>query len=245
MPNYVCWNTPYWINWHNYDVLHLQRVKPWYKYRQGDNYLSASVSQERLAFVVSGYLRTCVELMYTFNLQYSCLFKILCRVPKVKRLIRTLKKLFVASNSGSLSSFVESFKNGVVLLDEVVNGLHVSNPILEEILRAPARLIRNYESNTQILDIREMNLGKVYLGKDARFFFEEILSSSSMIPLVYYHIIKTAPKLKAVRVWHENTISTARNVLRFLCLPLPILVGREEPNEKNLLRGFTRRFQWL
>lgn len=117
-----------------------------------------------------------------------------------------MKRLFVACNSGSLPSLAKSCKSGAVLLNEIVNGLYVSAPTLEEILRAPARLVRDFEGNTEVLDIGEMNLSKVFLGKDTRFFFEEILSSSSMIPTVYYHIIKMVPKLKAFRVWHEITL---------------------------------------
>lgn len=245
---YILWNIFYWIKFDgdHPSTLRLCKVNSYYKYRRHrENYMS-SPSEARRAFVLNGCYRTIIELSYYYRLERALMFKVLSAIPKIRRLLRCFPQFFVAYNKrDSLEEVINSLKSNVGLLQKLICAYNLRTPTLAQIFYAPVELVKNLEYNKKVLDIelKEANAEESFFGKDARKFFEKILNREE-IPCVYTSLVEESPFLKAVRVPCEDEVIPMRNILRFLCLPLPILVGDEKPCRDFLLEGLRRRFSW-
>ena len=247
LSNYILWNTFYWIKLGNGNpsILKLHKIDPYYKYRWGSgNYLSQP-NEARKAFVLSGCYRTIVELSYYYGLKNSLIFRAISGIPKGHYFVRKLSRFFYFKTDGSFSSLLLSLKNNLVLLRKLIGVYNLHTPEILKFFVAPMRLIENFENNQELLNVNfeNINQGDLFFGKDSRILFERIIKGEE-VPYIYTLLIERAQYLKAFRVPSEHQVEIARNILRFLCLPLPILVADEETSEDCLIRGFKRRFEW-
>jgi len=247
LANYILWNTFYWmkLDGGRPSVLNLHKIDPYYKYRISDeNYLSQP-NEARHAFVLSGCFRTIMELSYYYGMRNAFIFNVLSGIPKVRRLVLWFARFFCSKHDDSLRGVMVSMKKNLLLFQKLTRIYNLYTPDLLRFFASPIELINSFEINKEVLDIKidGIDEGKTLFGKDSRIFFEMILANQA-IPYIYELLVKKAPLLKAVRVSSDNEIEAMRNILRFLCLPLPILVAEEVPSEDCLLEGFRRRFSW-
>lgn len=247
LSNYIFWNTLYWLKLgeQRLSILKLHKINPYSKYRRGlRNYLSKP-SETRKAFVLSGCYRTIIELSYYYGLKNSLIFRAISSIPKGHYFVRKLARFFYFQNSGSFNELLFSLKHNAVLLRKLINTYNLETPEILKFFIAPIRLIENLEKNQEVLSIslEDANPGNLFFGKDSRVFFEKIIKKEKT-PDIYTLLIERAQDLKAVRVSTEGQVERVRNILRFLCLPLPILIADEGVSEDCLIVGFKRRFKW-
>jgi len=250
LKSYVLWNVFYWmvLGGNQPKVLKLAKVKPWYNYRVcGEGYLNVS-NEARSAFVLNGMYRTIIELSWFYELSLPNCFRFFMKVPKVRSFVRKGKRLFLSkARDLSLEGIYRRFEANACLLEEMLrrHGSQRVDPNIMDFFMAPIICMRNLKKNKEMLVINGLDGSEPrYLGKDARCFFESVLSGKDL-PAVYVDLVKKAPVLKAVYVSKQEEVFRIRDILRFLCLPLPILVGNEFLDaEINLIEGFRRRFSW-
>jgi len=231
--NYILWNTFYWmvLDSGKPRTLKLVKVAPWYKYRVfGEGYLNIP-SETRRAFVLSGQYRTIVELGWFYGLRGVPLFLALARIPKVRVLTRKMGGLFLLRNPQSLEDIYRYFEANAFLLEELLRRWRsgLTNPDVLSFFVAPLDCMKNFGRNKEILVVRNLDQSDPqYFGKDARIFFDDLLAGVATSRL-YGDLINKAPVLKAVYVSEEESVVKIRDILRFLCLPLPILMENESP----------------
>lgn len=246
--NYLLWNTFYWVKLSEdrIGVLNLRKVSPWYKYRQGDNYLSRA-NEARQAFVLSGCYRTIVELGYYYRVKK--LWTALSSLPKVRRAIQWWPGYFCSRVRNALyEEVVLSLAANSCLLKKLLKSSQIEHPLIQRVFEIPVEYMRNLSRNTIILDLDNavfdgLTDEQLFFGKDSRRFFELIMSGQN-IPRIYQFFLEKAPQTQAVRV-EKRQVEVVRNILRFLCLPIPILVDNEDNTPEALLEGFRRRFSWV
>jgi len=247
--NYILWNTFYWMVLDSSQprVLKLTKIAPWYKYRVfGENYLDTS-NETRKAFVLSGQYRTLMELSYFYGLKGVRLFSALQKIPKVRALVRKMGGRFLLRNSQSLEGIYQCFEANAFLVEELLRRWKstLTNPNILDFFAAPLYCMKNLRRNQEVLVVRNLDqTDPQYFGKDEKIFFDNLLAGVT-ISRLYGDLINRAPVLKAVYVAEEESVVKIRDILRFLCLPLPILMEDESPEvENHLLNGFRRRFSW-
>lgn len=242
--NYILWNTFYWLKWGKgvVSTINLRKIEPWYKYRRGDNYLTEP-NEIRRAFVLSGCFRTMTELSYYYCVNGAALLQLVSRIPKVRRLARIFLDFLVSKIPHNADKIFTAFQKNSYLLEIALESYTIKSPLLQKFFVAPIDCMRGMKRNKKIIDLKEADLANSsFFGKDSRIFFEMVTAHN--VPHPYMLLVEEAKSLRAVRVREEENVNLARNLLRFLCLPLPILVGNEHPNAKNLQKGFQRRFSW-
>ncbi|NSW76051.1 MAG: glycosyltransferase family 2 protein [Candidatus Atribacteria bacterium] len=243
--NYVLWNTFYWLKFENrgLGVLNLLKVEPWYQYRIGDNYLTMP-RETRRAFVLSGCYRTLVELSRYYCVNWN--FSFVHRLPKVRGLMPKFPGAFIVRVSDSLKALFSAMERNSLLLRRLLASYKITNSTLRRLFEGPIEYMICVRHNKTIADVKSVDLEnqEVLFGKDARLYYERVLSEGAIIPPLYRFLLTSTKEIRAVRVSGLEDVKSMRNVLRFLNLPLPILVGNEENEPESLLRGFQRRFLW-
>lgn len=239
LPNYIIWNTPYYINWEQVDTISLKKIDTWYWYTRGDNYLLDN-KEERKAFVLQGCYRTLTELSPYIQFKNFIYLKKNFLIPN--RIIIRIPRFFTdIKKNENLEDIIESLSCTSFLLEKALKAYNICLPELKIFFEQPINLMRNLKQNTEVLDFEKIQLEKKYLGMDGRRFFEDVIYKRK-IPQIYLDIIEKANNLCAVRVKDEEDAEILKDVLKFLCLPLPILVKDEKTSHENILRGFKRRF---
>lgn len=247
--NYILWNTFYWLRFTGGDrlsLLRLLKVDPWYCYRIGDNYLSKQATEARRAFVLSGCYRTLTELSYYYSIGRASL--LVLSLPKLRRLALSLPSAFVSCVAhSSCESLFAALKRNSHLLERLLNAYKIKHPTLQAFFKAPIEYMRNSDKSNVVVDVDILDYDKeeklLFFGKDARRFFEETILGQD-VPARMHLLLARVHRAKAVRVYGEKDAKLLRDVLRFFCIPIPILVGNETDREDDLLKGFSRRFEW-
>lgn len=243
--NYILWNTFYWLKWGKWvlSTINLRKIEPWYKYRQGDNYL-IEPNEIRKAFVLSGCFRTMTELSYYYCVNGAALLKLVSGIPKLRGVIRAFLDFAVSRVPHNVDKIFAAFQKNSYLLELTLISYKIKSPFLQKFFISTIECMRRINRNKAVIDLKEADLamGNSFFGKDSRVFFE--MAATGNVPHPYMLLVDEAKNLKAVHVLEEGHVNLARNLLRFLCLPLPILVGNENTSAINLQKGFQRRFSW-
>jgi len=246
--NYLKWNTLYWLNFDKNDFhpLKLKKISSWYKYRIYDNNYLSQGTASKFVFL-NGCYRTITELSYFLNVKRINVFLFLNKIPKIRRINNPI--FFISDktkNEYNYNRIKESIKQSKYLLKNMfLSTIKNDDEIIKPFFEAPIKFIENFDENSYIFELsNKLNSNKQYLGKDARIFFKDSFLNKQL-PALYFDLIQKASILKAVYVQNQEEVIKARDVLRFLCLPVPILIGEERiDRDEDIQKGFERRFDW-
>lgn len=245
MKTYILWNILYWLVFLAAGVrtLKLLKIEPWYQYRIGDNYL-ARPNEARRAFVLSGCYRTLIEL--SFHYYVTPTFVFVTRFPKSSKLVRMLPTAFAKKADGALETLYLALRRNSCLLVRLLSKYKITDRALKIFFEAPIEYMLSMEQNKLLLDVssQEIEEQRALFGKDARVYYDGVLSGMVVISSLYRALLTRTKEIKAVRVLQPQDVVPMRNILRFLNLPLPILVKPEGLSSENLCTGFRRRFSW-
>jgi glycosyltransferase involved in cell wall biosynthesis len=202
LSNYITWNMPYWLRFDGSRIgtLSLKMVEPWYRYRvYSENYIRSDVGKFE---TINGCLRTVIEVGQRLDLPF----------PRIQRLLAKASKM-------RLKSLFRRKPCSPEHLQETIQ--YVFRRYFSEIPENPyfRGLLGFYESypSQRTISLKFKEDDKIFLGKDARIFFN--LMQKKSLPSIYEHILEEATNgFGKVVVTSNQDYEKARNIMRFLNL---------------------------
>lgn len=208
LSSYITWNMPYWLKLQtNTDFLKLKKVDPWYKYRTYfGNYIHSEVGRFE---TVNGCLRTVLEIGRRLD------FPLLRLQRQLARTLKTRAKPLFKHNPSS----PQHIRDMVIYtlnywLKRVPNNIY---------FRGLIGFYSNFPS-TRTIELEFVEGENIFLGKDARLFFN--LMQRNSLPRTYEYVLEEASKgFRKATVKNGKNHERAKHLMRFLNLACEIAVG--------------------
>lgn len=205
--HFILWNMPYWlkIGETEIDVLKLEKVKPWYKYRvYSENYVRSDVGKFETS---NGCIRTVVEIAQKIDTPFIKLQQLLIRLSFIPR-------PFFERHPGSARHLKQAIKY-------TINRYYKNTP--DNIyFRGVIGFFENFPSERTI-GMRLSDHDPVFYGKDARIFYH--LMIEKRLPSVYQYLLEEASKgFSEVIVENEESSQKAQIILKMLNLPAKVKI---------------------
>lgn len=202
LSNYITWNMPYWLKFHDtrVDVLNLLKVCPWYKYRvYPENYMRSDIGKFE---VLNGCLRSIIEIGKRIEF------------PLLK-IQRTFSRIFRARSKPLFKTSPCSPQHIREMVAYLLQQFYRKTP-QNIYFKGLLGFYSNYPSNHTI-KLKFKKEEKIFLGKDARIFFN--LMENHCLPEVYKYVLEEATQsFGTVIVTCNEDYKKAKDVMKFLNL---------------------------
>lgn len=203
--NYLLWNGPFWLNLDTNDILNVKKVDfSFFKYRVfDDNYINMDDARFN---IINGEIRVVTRLLKNYYIPFY-------------KFQYWLYRLFNKINLGIHYPIIylnKETKNKSRIINLVLRKRFKKQEIKENVfLNALSNFYLNYKARQVYID--DINVEKIYLGKDMRLFNRDI--KENKLSDFYYNFFKEMENgFDEIVVNNETDYNRMIDITKFLCI---------------------------